>query len=128
MTPRPRGGAPTTTGPQAVASTRRLPSHPTSAPPPARPPPPPPPPPTGLARRHRRRHPRAPASANRSARQDAAKRLVEAHIELAKAEFEEISGEIQRVAGLVASRLRALFAGLLLAIGLPLFLGELVFG
>ncbi|HET9344636.1 MAG TPA: hypothetical protein VFO05_02960 [Candidatus Limnocylindrales bacterium] len=79
-------------------------------------PPPPPPPAPGL---------REQIGATR----DAAKRLVEAHIELLKAEMEEITSEIGRVAALAGVAVAAgLFAGLLLAIGLPLFLGELLFG
>ena len=98
-----------------------------SAPPPASPPrppaaarsrtpPPPPPPPPGF---------REQIGATR----DAAKRLVDAHVELGKAEFEEIGGEIKRVAALAGIAVgAAIFAGLLLAIGLPLFLGEWIFG
>ena len=59
----------------------------------------------------------------------AGRRLVEAHVELAKAELEEITNEIKRVAALGGLAVgAAIFAGLLLAIGLPLFLGEWIFG
>ena len=52
-----------------------------------------------------------------------------AHIELAKAEFSEIGGQIKMLAilaGIVA--VAGLSAGLLIAVGLPLFLGEWIFG
>jgi hypothetical protein len=59
----------------------------------------------------------------------AARALVDAHVELAKAEFAEIADEVKRVAALSGLAIgAAIFAGLLLAIGLPLFLGELIFG
>ena len=55
--------------------------------------------------------------------------LVRAHVELAKAEAEEIKGEVVRAAGFGAAALAAL---LLLAVFLPivtmLFLGEWLFG
>ena len=59
----------------------------------------------------------------------AARRLVTAHVELAKAEAGEIMGEIGRAAmlGGIAFGL-VLLAGLLLPIGLLLFLGEWIFG
>jgi hypothetical protein len=54
---------------------------------------------------------------------------VEAHLELAKAEMEEISNEIKRVAALVGAAIGAgIYAALLLAVGLPLFLGDWIFG
>jgi hypothetical protein len=59
----------------------------------------------------------------------AATRLVKAHVELAKAEFGEILGEIKRLAvaaGIAFALL--LFAGMLLPIGGMLFLGEWLFG
>jgi hypothetical protein len=98
----------------------RPPAPPSGGPPPPRParssPPPKPPPPPGL-----RDQVRATVLAGR--------RLVEAHIELGKAELEEITSEIQRVAALVGAAIGAgLYAALLLAVGLPLFLGEWIFG
>jgi hypothetical protein len=59
---------------------------------------------------------------------DSAKRLVDAHVELARAEFADISDAIKRVvmyAGIAIGA--AIFAGLLVAIGTPLFLGEWLF-
>ncbi len=59
----------------------------------------------------------------------AARRLIAAHIDLAKAEAGEIGAEIGRVALLVGIAIGAAFAlALLLPIGLLLFLGDLVFG
>jgi hypothetical protein len=92
---------------------------PAGAPPPPPPPsdePPPPPPPLGLREQL-------------SQTFAAGKGLVDAHIDLAKAEFADIGDEIKRVAGLGGLALAAgIFAALLLAIGLPLFLGEWIFG
>jgi len=63
------------------------------------------------------------------ATRDAAKELVEAHIELAKAEFEEISGEIKKVAALAGVAIgAAIFAALILGIGGTLFYGDWLFG
>jgi hypothetical protein len=60
---------------------------------------------------------------------DSAKRLVDAHLELARAEFEDIGGAIKRAAILAGLALGALLvAGLLATVGTPLFLGELIFG
>jgi F0F1-type ATP synthase assembly protein I len=57
------------------------------------------------------------------------KRLVGAHVELAKAEFEDIADAVKRAAILVGVAIGAgLFAGLLVGVGLPLFLGEWIFG
>ena len=56
-------------------------------------------------------------------------RLVTAHVELAKAEFAEISDRLKAVAilaGIAAAV--GLGAGLLMLVGLPLFLGDLFFG
>ena len=79
-------------------------------------PPPPPPPPPGL-------------KGQIGATRDAAKALVDAHVELAKAEFEEISGEVAKVAALVGVVIgMAIFAVLLLSIGGALFYGEWIFG
>jgi uncharacterized membrane protein YgcG len=63
------------------------------------------------------------------ATRDSAKRLLDAHIELARAEFEEIGDAIKRAAilgGLAAVAL--IVAGLLATVGTPLFLGEWIFG
>ena len=61
--------------------------------------------------------------------QDSAKRLFDAHIELAKAEFEEIGDAIKRAAILGGVAIAALIvAGLLATVGTPLFLGEWIFG
>jgi hypothetical protein len=60
---------------------------------------------------------------------EAGKRLVWAHIDLAKAEAGEILDEVKRMVALAAVALVLLFVtGLLLAIGLALFLGEWLFG
>ncbi|HYN70706.1 MAG TPA: hypothetical protein VEX41_10945, partial [Candidatus Eisenbacteria bacterium] len=60
---------------------------------------------------------------------EALKRLVRAHIALARAEAGEIAGEVKRMVALAGAALGAFIAlGLLLAVGLPLFLGELLFG
>jgi hypothetical protein len=59
----------------------------------------------------------------------AARRLVSAHVGLAKAEGGEIMGEVGRVALLGCIAIAALlFVGLLFPIGLLLFLGEWIFG
>ena len=58
-----------------------------------------------------------------------AKRLLDAHVELAKAEFADIGDEIKRVAVFAGIAIgAAIFAGLLLGVGLPLFFGEWIFG
>ena len=63
------------------------------------------------------------------ATRDAGKRLIDAHIELAKAEFGEIADAIKRAAALIGLAIGAvLFAALLVAVGTPLFLGEWLFG
>ena len=55
--------------------------------------------------------------------------MVRAHVELAKAEFSDIADELKRVAALVGLGLGcALLVGLLLPLGLILFLGEWLFG
>ena len=60
---------------------------------------------------------------------EAVKRLVRAHIALARAEAGEIAGEVRRMVALVGLAIGAVVAvGLLLAVGLPLFLGEWLFG
>jgi len=63
------------------------------------------------------------------ATRDAAKQLVKSHVELAKAEFADITDAIKRAAILVGVAIAAgIFAGLLVAVGTPLFLGEWLFG
>jgi hypothetical protein len=63
------------------------------------------------------------------ATRDAAKRLVDAHVELARAEFGDIGDAIKRAAILIGVAVAAaIFAGLLVGIGTPLFLGEWLFG
>ena len=58
-----------------------------------------------------------------------AKRLVGAHVELAKAEFEEIADSVKRAAAFGGVAIAAgIFAALLIGIGLPLWLGEWLFG
>jgi len=60
---------------------------------------------------------------------EAVKRLIRAHIALARAEASEIAGEVRRMVALVGLAIGASVAvGLLLAVGLPLFLGEWLFG
>jgi uncharacterized membrane protein YqjE len=55
--------------------------------------------------------------------------LIAAHIDLARAEFSEIGGEIKRAAALGGVALLLLFlAGMLMVIGLLMFLGEAIFG
>lgn len=52
-----------------------------------------------------------------------------AHLDLARAEFSEIADEVKRVVGLLGLAFAlVLWAFLVLAIGLPLFLGEWLFG
>ena len=59
----------------------------------------------------------------------AARRLINAHVDLAKAEAGEIAGEVGRLVGLVALALGLLFTvGLMLTLGSLLFLGEWLFG
>jgi hypothetical protein len=63
------------------------------------------------------------------AAREAVKRLVGAHVELARAELADITDAIKRAAVLVGVAIgAAIFAALLVAIGTPLFLGEWVFG
>jgi len=82
--------------------------------------PPPPPPP----------EPDAPGLGEQvGATRDAAKRMIGAHVELARAEFGDIGDAIKRAAALIGVAIgAAIFAGLLVAIGTPLFLGEWIFG
>jgi uncharacterized membrane protein HdeD (DUF308 family) len=59
----------------------------------------------------------------------AGKRLVTAHVDLAKAEVGEIVGQVTRMVGLIGAAIGILvFAGLLLAIGGILWLGDWLFG
>jgi hypothetical protein len=56
-------------------------------------------------------------------------RLIGAHVELAKAEFGDILDEVKKVSVLAGIAIATgISAGLLLAVGLPLFLGEWIFG
>lgn len=60
---------------------------------------------------------------------DAGKRLLTAHVNLAKAEIGEIAGNVGRMLGLFGAAVGlAIFASLLFGIGLLLFLGEWLFG
>lgn len=60
---------------------------------------------------------------------EAAKRLLRAHVDLAKTEIGEIVGEVKRMVALGALAIAALvMVGLLLTLGLLLFLGEWLFG
>ena len=57
------------------------------------------------------------------------KRLVGAHIELAKSEFGDIADAAKRAAALVGIAIAAgIVAALIVTVGLPLFLGEALFG
>jgi len=63
------------------------------------------------------------------ATRDSAKRLIGAHVELAKAEFADIGDAIKRAAVFAGIAVGAgIFAALLIGVGLPLFLGEWIFG
>src|SRR5258705_2833721 len=63
------------------------------------------------------------------ATRDAGKRLLGAHVELAKAEFGDIADAAKRAAALVGIAIAAgVVAGLIVTVGLPLFLGEAIFG
>jgi len=60
---------------------------------------------------------------------EAAKRLLRAHVELAKAEIGEIAGEVSRMVGLALGALGlVILTALLLFVGGLLFLGEWLFG
>lgn len=76
--------------------------------------------------------PRRPAPGLRAqvlATRDAVIALVQAHIDLAKSELSEIAGRIGRVVALAAAAIvLVILAGLLGMIGIPLFLGEWLFG
>jgi hypothetical protein len=59
----------------------------------------------------------------------AGKRLVQAHVDLAKAELADIVDEVKRMVGLIGAAIGIIMvAGLLLLIGGLLFLGEWLFG
>jgi hypothetical protein len=63
------------------------------------------------------------------ATRDAARGLASAHIDLAKAEIGDVLDEVKRIAALVGVAIAVLLlAGLLLPIGLALFVGETLFG
>lgn len=63
------------------------------------------------------------------ATRDSVKRLVGAHVELAKAELEDIADSVKRAAAFGGIAIgAAIFAALLLGIGIPLWLGEWLFG
>jgi MFS family permease len=76
--------------------------------------------------------PPAPAPGLREqvgATRGSAKRLIGAHVELGKAEFADIADELKRAAILAGIAVAAgIAAALLLSVGLPLFLGEWIFG
>ena len=60
---------------------------------------------------------------------NAAKRLLRAHVNLAKAEAGEIAGEVGRMVALGAAALALLFTvGILVLVGLPLFLADWLLG
>lgn len=60
---------------------------------------------------------------------EAGKRLLRAHVDLAKTELGEIVGEVKRMVALAGVAIGALvMVGLLLTVGLLLFLGEWLFG
>ena len=63
------------------------------------------------------------------ATKDSAKRLLDAHVELAKAEIADIGDSVKRAAAFGGIAIGAgIFAGLLVGIGVPLWLGEWLFG
>ena len=62
-------------------------------------------------------------------RADAFRRLVDAHIELAKAEFAQIGGAVAQLAALVGCAIMLLvLVVILLVLGTSMFLGEWLFG
>jgi MFS family permease len=90
-------------------------------PPPGSPPPGPPPPPEP--------EPAPGLGGQFSATRDAGRRLLNAHVDLAKAEFAEIGDAAKRASIFVGIAIgAAIVAALLLGVGLPLFLGEWIFG
>jgi hypothetical protein len=63
------------------------------------------------------------------ATRDSAKRLIDAHVELAKSELGDIADAAKRAAALVGIAIAAgIVAALIVTVGLPLFLGEALFG
>jgi hypothetical protein len=63
------------------------------------------------------------------ATRDSAKRLIGAHVELAKSELGDIADAAKRAAALVGIAIAAgIVAALIVTVGLPLFLGEALFG
>jgi hypothetical protein len=95
-------------------------------PPPSDPPPTDAPPTPGSARSHQQ----APGLREQVGdTRESAKRLFDAHLELARAEFEEIGGAIKLAVALGGLAVGALLvAGLLVTVGTPLILGEWIFG
>ena len=60
---------------------------------------------------------------------DAAKRLISAHVELAKAEAADIGDAVKRAVAFAGIAIAAgIFAALLVGVGVPLWLGEWIFG
>ena len=110
------------------------PAMPPAAAPPAEPPageppsagPPPPPPPAGPPPKP----PKPPGLREQAARTYAAgRRLVDAHVALGKAELAVILDDAKRVAALVGLALAfVLYIGVLVTVGMALFLGEWIFG
>jgi hypothetical protein len=63
------------------------------------------------------------------ATRDAFRRLLDAHMDLAKAELSQIGGAVAQLAGLVGCAIAlVVFAGIMLVLGTALFLGEWLFG
>lgn len=55
--------------------------------------------------------------------------LIRSHVDLARAEFSEIADQVKRAAALGGIALLLLFmTGMLIAVGIPLFLGQVLFG
>ncbi len=63
------------------------------------------------------------------ATRDSARRLLDAHVELARSEFADIGDAVKRAVAFAGIAVGALlFAAVLVAVGMPLFLGEWLFG
>jgi hypothetical protein len=105
------------------------PAEPPTAGPPPSPPPEPPPPPAGPSPRPPK-PPKPPGLREQAARTYASgRRLVDAHVALGKAELAVILEDAKRVAALVGLALAfVLYIGLLVSVGMALFLGEWIFG
>jgi MFS family permease len=86
--------------------------------------------PTGRARTRREPPPKPPGLREQILlTRDAVRRVIDAHVALAKAELEPIVANVKTAATLAAMALGiAIFALLLVSIGTPLFLGEWWFG